>query len=153
GILVQSLVAYGNIIGRGAHFVADGTSHFTNLFAVLVAPSSKGRKGTGWSRVRSSFSALDLSWRIVSGLASGEGLIWHVRDPEFAEREIRQKGRATGERETVLVDAGISDKRLMVAESEFARLLRVGEREGATLSPVLREAWDIGNLASLTKNS
>src|SRR5262245_11276321 len=48
-LLIQALVAFGSVIGRGPHFVADGTAHYTNLFAVLVAASSKGRKGTAWS--------------------------------------------------------------------------------------------------------
>ena len=151
-ILVQALAAFGSLIGRGAYFVADGTRHHTNLFAVIVAASSKGRKGTAWSHVRNGFTTIDPSWRIVSGLSSGEGLIWNVRDPIYSEHEIRRSGRSTGERETVLDDAGVEDKRLFVAEPEFARVLRVGEREGSTLSPVLREAWDSGNLASLTKN-
>jgi hypothetical protein len=152
-ILVQALAAFGNLIGRSAYFVADGTPHFTNLFTVLVAASSKGRKGTAWSHVRNTFTAIDPEWQIVSGLSSGEGLIWHVRDALYVEKEIRRQGKATGERETVLDDAGVDDKRLFVAEPEFARVLRVGERDGATLSPVLREAWDSGNLASLTRNS
>jgi hypothetical protein len=151
-VLIQAMVAFGNIVGRHAYFVADGTRHYTNVFAVLVAASSKGRKGTAWSHVRNCFTAIDPVWRIVSGLSSGEGLIWHVRDAHYVEREVQRQGRATGEREVVLDDAGITDKRLLVAEPEFARVLRVGEREGATLSPVLREAWDSGNLASLTKN-
>jgi hypothetical protein len=150
-ILVQALVAFGSLIGRHTFFVADGTRHYTNLYGVLVAASSKGRKGTAWSHVRNCFTEMDSTWRIVSGLSSGEGLIWHVRDAHYVERERRQ-GAGTGERETVLDDAGVEDKRLFVAEPEFARVLRVCEREGTTLSPVMREAWDTGNLASLTKN-
>jgi hypothetical protein len=151
-LLVHGLVAFGSVIGRGAHFVADATPHHTNLFAVVVAASSKGRKGTAWSHIKRIFQALDPTWRIVSGLASGEGLIWHVRDPHYVEREIKQQGRGPGQRERVLDDAGVDDKRLFIAEPEFARVLRVCERDGATLSPVLREAWDSGNLASLTRN-
>lgn len=101
---------------------------------------------------RNCFTALDPTWRIVTGLSSGEGVIWHVRDARHVEREVRRQGRSTGEIETV-DDAGVADKRLFVAEPEFARVLRVSEREGSTLSPVLREAWDSGHLASLTKNS
>jgi hypothetical protein len=150
-ILAQALAAFGSVIGRTAYCVADGTPHFTNLFAVIVAASAKGRKGTSWSHVKNCFAAIDATWSIVSGLSSGEGLIWHVRDPHYVEKEVRRQGKATGERETVLEDAGIKDKRLFVAEPEFAKVLRVSEREGCTLSPVLREAWDSGNLATLTK--
>src|SRR5205085_5332776 len=51
------------------------------------------------------------------------------------------------------VDVGISDKRLCVTEGEFANVLKVMTREGNTLSPVIRSAWDSGDLRTLTKNS
>src|SRR5689334_10411607 len=89
-ILVQALAAFGSIIGRNAHFTADGARHHANLFAVLVAASSKGRKGTSWAHVRNCFNRIDETWRVVSGLASGEGLIWHVRDAHYREQEIRR---------------------------------------------------------------
>src|SRR5262249_31625989 len=48
---------------------------------------------------------------------------------------------------------GVGDKRLMVVEGEFANVLKVMAREGNTLSPVIRSAWDNGDLRSMTKNS
>src|SRR5215469_1212858 len=54
--------------------------------------------------------------------------------------------------ETV-IDPGVADKRLLVIESEFARTMMVIRRDGNTLSPVIRDAWDRGALAILTKNS
>jgi DNA replicative helicase MCM subunit Mcm2 (Cdc46/Mcm family) len=44
------------------------------------------------------------------------------------------------------------DKRLMVVESEFASVLRILGRDGNTLSPTIRQAWDSGNLNTMTKN-
>lgn len=41
----------------------------------------------------------------------------------------------------------------MVVESEFASVLSVSGREGSTLSEVLRNAWDSGDLQTLTKNN
>src|SRR5436190_22449587 len=41
----------------------------------------------------------------------------------------------------------------MIIESEFAGALRVMQREGNILSRILRDGWDRGNLATLTKNS
>jgi len=146
-ILIQALAAFGNLIGRSPHVVLDGTVHGMNLFAVLVAASSKGRKGTAWSHVRNTFTAIDDTWRHVSGLSTGEGLIYHVRDAQDGGTDSHaQEARGRN-------DEGVSDKRLFVAEPEFARVLRVCEREGATLSAVLREAWDSGGLATLTKNN
>ncbi len=68
-----------------------------------------------------------------------------MRDPD---RRLNKAG------EPVLADAGVSDKRLLVIESEFASTCKVMGREGNTLSPVLRNAWDATQvLRSLTKNS
>src|SRR5262249_41159737 len=53
----------------------------------------------------------------------------------------------------VIVDPGISDKRLLVVEPEFASVLKVASREGNTLSAVIRQAWDSGNLKGMTKNN
>ena len=47
----------------------------------------------------------------------------------------------------------MSDKRLLVIEQEFASTLRVLNREGNTLSAILRQAWDGGTLRTLAKNS
>jgi uncharacterized protein DUF3987 len=41
----------------------------------------------------------------------------------------------------------------LVLEAELAGVLKVMNREGNTLSPVIRQAWDDGALQTLTKNS
>jgi hypothetical protein len=146
-LLIQFLVAYGNVVGRAAHFRVEADLHYTNLFAVVVGATSKARKGTSWSQVERLIESCDSVWtrqRIHSGLTSGEGLIWAVRDP--IERRPKN-GKVE------LVDEGVADKRLLVLETEFASTLRATEREGNTLSPVIREAWDRGRLQCLTKNS
>jgi hypothetical protein len=51
------------------------------------------------------------------------------------------------------LDAGILDKRLMVIEEEFAAVLKVMTREGNKLSAIVRQAWDSGNLAVLTRHN
>ena len=89
--------------------------------------------------------------RVVSGLASGEGVIYHVRDSLEGKEPVKEKGRVV-EYQDVIVDHGVTDKRLMVVETEFARPLQVMKREGTTLSAILRQAWDGGHLRSLTKS-
>src|SRR5262249_31167967 len=54
---------------------------------------------------------------------------------------------------TLPADQGAADKRLLSVEGEFASLLSVIERQGNTLSPVLRHAWDGSRLQSVVKNS
>jgi hypothetical protein len=150
-LLVQILIAFGNVIGCSGHAIADGSRHATNLFAVLVGESSKSRKGTSLSHVLRIFERADEDWKrhcISNGLSSGEGLIWNVRD--LMTKHVRQKG---GSYTDEVVDSGVIDKRLCVQEGEFANVLKVIAREGNTLSPVIRSAWDSGDLRSMTKNS
>ena len=67
--------------------------------------------------------------------------------------EKLERDKRTKEHETVVIDEGVADKRLLVIEPEFASTLRVMAREGNTLSPLIRQAWDTGNLRAMTKNS
>src|SRR5262249_15896354 len=89
--------------------------------------------------------------RIESGLSSGEGVIWAVRDS--TKRMVKEGKGAQANMVEEEIDPGVSDKRLLVAESEFAGGLRVMGREGNILSRVLRDAWDRGDLGTMTKNS
>jgi hypothetical protein len=151
-ILLQLLAMVGNATGRGPHYQVEGDRHYLNLFALLVGETARARKGTSLGRVRQIMAPADSDWertRIVSGLSSGEGVIWVVRDPVTS----RVKDKKTGIEEEKTIDEGVTDKRLCVIESEFARVLAVIKRDGYTLSPILRDAWDRGQLAILTKNS
>ncbi|NJL26454.1 MAG: DUF3987 domain-containing protein [Thermoanaerobaculia bacterium] len=123
---------------------------------VLVGESAKGRKGVSAGQAKRLLKLVDDDWcgqRILHGLSSGEGLIWAVRDPIEKLEPVRERGKPTGEYETVIVDQGESDKRLFVLEAEFALILRVLNRDGNTLSATIRNAWDTGDLRILTKNS
>lgn len=145
-LLLQFLVYFGNIIGRSAYYQVEGNRHYTNLFCVLVGDTANGRKGTALGRVKQTYKGVDEKHQndcIVSGLASGEGLLYHVRDAVIIEKNG----------ETVVNDVGVSDKRLLITEGEFANVLRVQGREGNTLSAFLRNLWDDGDARSLTKNS
>jgi len=149
-LLLQFLVCFGNVVGRKAFFEVEADHHFTNISALIVGTTSKGRKGTSWSHVRRIFSNMDSFWessRVLSGLSSGEGLIWQVRDL------ISKTSTEDGETKTEIVDEGVADKRLLVIEAEFGSILRNLDRTGNTLSGTVREAWDRGNIQSLTKNS
>ncbi|HEX5314978.1 MAG TPA: DUF3987 domain-containing protein [Gammaproteobacteria bacterium] len=153
-LLMQFLAAFGNCIGRTAYYTVEGDRHFTNEYAVLVGETAKARKGTSWGRIRALFALLEDSWardRVHSGLSSGEGLIWSVHDPIIG-RERTGKG-ADIRYVAVEADPGVTDKRLLIVESEFANVLRVLAREGNTLSRVIRDGWDRGDLATMTKNS
>jgi hypothetical protein len=146
-LLVQTLVMAGNIIGRTPYYQVESDCHRTNLFTVLVGDSAKGRKGTSQGRIRSIVKSADQSWtcdRIKGGLSSGEGFIEAVRDP--VERYDPKEKRFE------VVDPGISDKRLLIVEPEFASAISVMERSGNTLSPLIQRAWDGEILATMTRS-
>lgn len=147
-LLLQALAAFGSVAGRHRYYLAEEDRHFPNLFVAVVGETSKGRKGTSWGRTRGLLAAVDETWQTLSGLSSGEGLIWQVRDPIMG----RQRTRA-GTYEDVETDPGVADKRLLVVESEYARVLAVIQRQGNTLSDTVRDAWDRGALRAATKNS
>ena len=147
-MLVQVLAAFGVLIGRYPYVQVEGDRHYPNLFELLIGETSKGRKGTSWGRVRSIFERISGWPRVVSGLSSGEGLKWQVRD----SRTEMVKNKKSGETTEEVVDEGVTDKRLLVIEAEFAQVLRAVARHGNTLSSTVRTAWDTGNLATLTKS-
>jgi Protein of unknown function (DUF3987) len=154
-ILAHILVAVGNVIGRGAHFLVEQTPHALNEYVALVGATAKGRKGMAWSTPKAILRELDPEWvskRVKTGLSSGEGVIYHVRDAREETQPIKEKGRIVGY-ETAVVDQGEADKRLLVIEPEFASVLRRMSSETNTLSAILRQAWDDGDLSTLTKNS
>jgi hypothetical protein len=150
-LLIQILVSSGNVIGRKAHFRVESDKHFLNLFSVLVGDTSKARKGTSWGRIRWLVGQTETEWaenRILSGLSSGEGLIWNVRDAVMAREKIKEKGRITGFQDYES-DPGIADKRILIVEPEFAVVLKQIERTGNTLSAIIRQLWERGDLRTL----
>jgi hypothetical protein len=135
-ILAQLLVAFGTAVGRGAWFEIEATCHHPHEFLLLVGESARSRKGSSWDHVRKLICEADptIAERILTGLASGEGLVWAVRDPTAQ-------------------DPGISDRRLLALEPEFASVLKNANREISTLSPTLRSAWDGRPLQLLTRTA
>jgi hypothetical protein len=153
-LLLQFLIAYGNLIGREPHLTIGGGRHAGNLFLVCVGVTGGGRKGTAWSCVKYIMRKVSEEWtkdRVESGSSSGEGWIWAIRDEIRKFKSIHKDGIPVTEE--VIEDPGIKDKRLLLVEEEFATLLKVMGREGNTLSSVVRLSWDGNDLKILTKNS
>lgn len=126
GMLGLVLTVFGALAGHWTTFY-QGSSQSSNLYLLLVGDSSIGRKGTAWSVVREIFSAAQPGWEsiLVPGLGSGEGLIEHLKPPDDPPP-----------------GAAPHEHRALVLESEYGRLLAVMKREGSSLSPVIRDAWD-----------
>ena len=144
-LLLQFLIYGGNAIGRGPYFQVGKDRHYTNLFGLLVGDTAKARKGLSAGHIRDFYMTAVPEWAgscIRTGMSSGEGIIHHIRDPVLAMRK--------GKLQTI--DPGVDDKRLLIDEREFQQALTVMQRQGNTLSTVVRDAWDCRQvLETLTK--
>jgi hypothetical protein len=120
-ILTQLLVCCGALIGRGAHFQVEATLHHPNQFLLLIGETSRGRKGSALDHVTRLLGEVDPAFgaRLATGLSSGEGVVWKVRDGDGQ-------------------DPGAADKRVLIIETEFASVLKSASRETSTLSSTLR---------------
>ena len=154
GILVSTLVRYAATVGRSPHSMVGSTRHGVNLFALLVGSTSQGRKGTAEADAEGLFRLAGEEALVptTSGLGSGEGLVNAVRDEVKKSRVVKEKGGSSHVEDYVAED-GVEDKRLLVSEAEFAHPLRVAQREGSVLSPVIRLAFDGADLRITTRNT
>lgn len=145
-ILGTFLIEFGNAMGRSPHCLVSGRRHHANEFLVLVGETSSA-KGQSRDYPEAIVKRADPEWgsRVKSGIASGEGLIWQIRDP------IARPDKKTGE--PTIDDSGEPDKRLMLIEEEYASVIKVMSREGSIVSEIARKMWDAAPLGNLTKTS
>ena len=100
-----------------------------NLYVVLVGDSGKARKGTSWSKIARLFAEVDQPWlatRVTSARLTASGLVHALRDQQPP-----------------------TDRRLLALSEEFASVLHTLKRANGHLSPLLRCAWDSGDLPNL----
>lgn len=119
-LLGAFLAEFGALVGRGPHAQAEGAEHPARIWVLVVGDTSKARKGSSQSQVRRVVSAADprfMTERVLGGFGSGESLVDAVAGENV-------------------------DRRLLVVEEEYGRVLAVSKREGSTLPSLLREAWD-----------
>jgi hypothetical protein len=138
-VAIHILARFSATLGRTAYIEIGDHKRHLRMFSLIVGPTAKGRKGTSSEMPNRLFEAVErnlypyglLPLEKLTALSTGEGLIQKVRDP-FSW--------TTGDKEHN--DPGVLDKRLLCDISEFAGVLAQGRREGATLSTVLRDAFD-----------
>ena len=138
GILVSLLTGVSADTGP-AHgprpYVRIGNDiHPLLIWGFILGRTSTGRKGsaTGTSELFLTRSCPSYREYATGGLSSGEGLIERVRDSD---------GK----------DDGVTDKRLLVIETEFGSVMARMRREGNTLGAVLRQAWDGASLSVMNR--
>ena len=139
-VLITFLTMFGAIVGPGPFVLADAARHAARLFVLIVGKTARARKGTSYRQGRHVFDKVDQGFveqRIFGGFGSGEALIEAVGglvDGKDGEEPAEPP-----------------ERRALIVEEEFARILRVSERDGSTLSQIVRQAYDGADLSALTR--
>ncbi|MHB8201949.1 MAG: DUF3987 domain-containing protein [Acidithiobacillus sp.] len=124
-MLFTLLAMVGNVLGADACARVGDQPHPGRLFVAIVGDTSAGAKGMSEAAVRPVVRAAFPEWfdsRRFAGFGSGEAIV-----AEYVDEA--------------------TDRRGFIFEPEYARVLTVAGRDGSTLSPIFREAWDGGTLA------
>lgn len=140
GMLTSFLTIFGGLVGPGPHAVVEGARHPARLFTVHAGETARSRKGTNYKIIQLVFRN-NPYWHDAFefvGLATGEGLVM----------DLAATAPPSG---TVVKPPQSADKRRLIVETEFARVLSVASRDGNTLSALLRQAWDGDTLAIKTR--
>lgn len=128
GLLGSMVAICGALVPGAAYFHRVQTS---SPFVALVGESSVGRKGTAMTRVLDAMAdatdRVTINRVILDGLNSGEGLV-----SSLAYRQEHFSDAVVG----------------LVFEEEYASLLASRSREGSTLDPKMRAAFDGGPLSN-----
>lgn len=146
-ILFQAMALFGGMVGDGPHVELGSQEHPPRIWPLIVGKTGSGRKGTSLAEARmiarswGPYAGKYLDLRQMGGLSSGEGLLASLgaKPP---------KGQDGPEHE-----AQAPDGKLTVTETEFARVLTSSKRDGSTLGPVLRQMWDGGSAAVMTRTA
>jgi len=133
--LLGALIAFSGMLvpGYGLFY----RRHTSSAYIALVGESSVGRKGTAMTRVHDALAAAIeptyVNRVIADGLNSGEALVSH----------LHYKATAFVHEPNVALVYG----------EEYAGLMAARQREGSTLDPKMREAFDGGPLSNRRSNA
>ncbi|MCL7743721.1 DUF3987 domain-containing protein [Guyparkeria hydrothermalis] len=148
-------------VGRH-HFISVGDqTHPLLINGLHVGRSMVAAKGESWALVkRIRYAVGEMMDGNPTQRTDEEGAV--VTPTLFAGR-IHSGGLSTGEGLAAQVHDGftlgktehapINDKRLLIIEAEFAKLLEQGKRDGNTLSPTIRDLFDGGSIQPATKSA
>jgi hypothetical protein len=146
-VLAQFLCIFGNMLGRAAYKNQAGR-HGTLINVAIIGNTADGAKGESYQAVNDLVFHINPDYHLYKlrgGYQSSEALIADITD------EVGHFDK----KENWIVDIeNVPDKRLVVVEQEFSRILQIGERDGTTMSEILRQCYDLPHkLAALSRAS
>jgi len=142
GMLTSLLCGAGVCVGSGPHIKVGSTKHPLLIWPLLLGRTNNGRKGDAVNTAKDFLlsSYPDANGFTTSGLSSGEGLVERLSTGDV-DSEGKPHIRTS------------DDYRLWITEPEFSSVMARSKRDGNTLSPILREAWDGHGLSVLNRKA
>jgi hypothetical protein len=125
-ILLHFLTAFSNLIGSAPHCRTGQARHNLNLFLILVGKSGTSCNDNGWRQISSLFAEVDPDWAACRILTA----------PPTVSRILKTLCEQRGD-----------DRRLFLMPQEFGSVLNNLTRENSPLAPLLRCAWEGGEVA------
>jgi hypothetical protein len=144
----QLLTEIGVMVGRRVYVNCGGAPHYMNLFTQIVGHSGLASKGTSRHAEKAIIRGLQsfgdkYEWderNYLSGIVSGAGLIHEVRDKKTEKKDE--------DAEEKVIDAGVTDKRKLIVETEFSRMMKATAKPDDPLREVMQQLWDGDDVVS-----
>lgn len=146
-VLLHLLAGVGAGIGTNAYADWSGRHTPARIFGLVIGQTGGGKGLAEHVAMRLLRGAVP-EWadeKVVGGLVSGEGLLAALGG------DVDGGEGSPGEGPPLPKIVTPIDHALLVVEPEFGRVLAASNREGATLSHLLRELWDKSTAASLSR--
>ena len=149
-------VMVGNCFGRDSYAIAEA-----DLTCASAERAARGRDEPLGVRARAPVKSADFCASptptgsrsaLTPGSSRCQGFVWAVRDAVIKAVAVKEKGKPTGDFTDEVIDEGVSDKRRLWLETEFASVVKAGDREKNMLSAKARDCWDGIDLRTAAKN-
>jgi hypothetical protein len=128
GNLLEFLVGFGNLIGKGPYYLWEDTRHYTNEYCIRVGESALSKKGTGKARVQTLLEKIDPIWMsncVRGSFGSGQAIVEAITDE--IKKKVKNKQTGVMEEQTILEN--VKDKRLLISLDEFSGVLKVAAQD------------------------
>lgn len=159
-VAAHTLAWFSALVGPTRYYSIGDEQRRLNDFFLLVGPSASG-KGTSEYGPKLIFKRVEEKLQEYFADAWQQGMTEGIA--EYPQLDVHEGGLSSGEGLAAAkadslkpMDKGdppieVPDKRFLIIESEFGNILNMAERQGNTLSHVLRNGFDGKTIRPLTK--
>lgn len=132
-IMLCLLSAYGNMLDGSAYLeLVEPIKQYSRVNVLVVGASAKARKSAAWGQAKLVLKEIDEGFtkdNVLGGFGSGHILVDHLSNRLTVEEK---EGALTIKK----------DRRMLIFEDEFVRVLKTVNSDGSIYSAVLRSAFD-----------